>query len=91
MTSGFSKRTTAEGRINFGMWRVKYTRVIMHWAQDEIYCYHTASLTIIVNDEEYNALLFTVLYLSVIRKVEDYQFDTISNVEDLGKFKDERM
>ena len=45
MESGFSKRTTAQGRINFGMWRVKYTLGIMHWEQDESCWSCTASIT----------------------------------------------
>ena len=33
--SVFSLRTTAQGRINFGMLRMDYTLGIIHWAQDE--------------------------------------------------------
>ena len=33
MDSGFSKRNTNQGRINFGMRRVKYTLLIMKWAK----------------------------------------------------------
>ena len=54
MDSGFSKRTTAQGHINFGMRCVKYTLVIIHWAQDEIRCSRKASL-IGIADAEHNS------------------------------------
>ena len=43
MASSFAKRTVAQGRINFGMRRIKYTLGIMHWVQDEGRCSRTAS------------------------------------------------
>ena len=43
MESGFSNSTTAQGLINSGMRRVKYTLCIMHWAQDESRCSCTLS------------------------------------------------
>ena len=43
--SGFSKRTTAQGRINFGMRLLNYTLGIMHWVQYERRCYRTVYLT----------------------------------------------
>ena len=51
MASGFSKKTTAQGNINFGMWHVKYTLAIMHWAQYDIRCSCTLSSTGITNAE----------------------------------------
>ena len=70
MASGFSKRTTAQGSINFRMWRVKYTLGIIHWAKDESRCSRTSSPTGIVDAEEYKALLDTALDRSMQRKVE---------------------
>ena len=52
ITSGFSKRTTAQVRINFGMQRVKYTLGIIQWNQYERRWYHTESLTGITNDDK---------------------------------------
>ena len=51
MDSGFSKRTTTQGCINFGMRRVKYTLDFMHKEQDESCCSLTASLTGIADTE----------------------------------------
>ena len=50
--SGFSRRNTAQGHINFGMRRVKYNLGIMHWAQGESHCYCMAYLTGISDTEE---------------------------------------
>ena len=61
MASVFSKRTTTQGRINFGVRCVTYNLGIMHWAQDERRCSRMAYLTGIVDAEEYKALLGTAL------------------------------
>ena len=90
MASGFSNRTIAKRRINFGMWRVKYTLGIMHWAQDETRRPCTSSLTGISDAKEYKDLLDIALYRGMIRKVEADQADTISKAADTETFKDER-
>ena len=90
MAFGFSKGTTAQWNIIFGMWRMKYTLGIMHRAQDESRWSFTASLKFIYDAEEYKALLGTSFYWSTIRNIEDDQADTISKAADPGKFKDER-
>ena len=51
MAFSFSKRTSAQGRVNYGMRRVKYTIGIMHWAKDESPCSSTAYLIGIVDSE----------------------------------------
>ena len=90
MASVFSKRTTAQVCINFGIRSVKYTLVVMHREQDETCCSHTLSLTVVAHAEEYKALLVTALYQEELRNVEDDQVDTISKATDPVKFKDER-
>ena len=69
MSSDFSKNTTAQVRINFGLRCVKYTLVIMHWAQDESRCSRTGSLIGIDDSEGYKAILVTALYQATISKV----------------------
>ena len=88
MASGFSKRTTAQGCINFGMWRVKYTLVIMHWSKNESRYSRTASLTGITDAEEYKALLGTALDRAKQKKVESDQAETIRKAAYPGEFKD---
>ena len=89
MAAGFSKRITAQGRINFGMRRVKYALCIMNWAQSESPCSCTESLTGIADTREYKALLVIALYRATLRKVGAYQADTIRKAADPGKFKDD--
>ena len=89
MESGLSKRSTAQGHINFGMRHIKYTLGIIHWEQDDIRCSCTASLTGIADNEEYKALLGTALDLETLRKVEANQANTISKAADPVKLKDE--
>ena len=86
IASGFSKRTNAQGRINSGMRRVKYTLGIMYRSQDESRCSCTASLIDIADAKEYKALLGIALYHAILRKVEYCQDDTISKASDPGKF-----
>ena len=90
MDPGLFKTTTAQGCINFGMRRMKYTLGIMHWVQDESRCSRTVSITGISDAEEYKALLGTSLDCATLRKVEYGQSETISKAADPGKFKDER-
>ena len=52
MASVFYRRNTAQGRINFGVWRVNYTLGIMQWEQDEIRWSFTASLIGIADAKE---------------------------------------
>ena len=79
---------TIQGRINFGMRRVKYTLGIMHWAQDESRCSCTESLTWIADAEEYKPLWGTALDQAMLLKVESDQANTIIKAEYPGKFKD---
>ena len=65
--SGFYKRTTAQWRINFGMQHVNYTLGIMHWAQDEIRCSRTETLTGMSDAEEHKALLGIYLGSATLR------------------------
>ena len=90
MASKLSKRTTAQGLINFGILYVKYTLGIMHWAQDESYWSRTASLTGISDTDKHKALLGSVLDRSALRNVESDQAETIRKAAYPGKFKDER-
>ena len=82
MDSVFSRRTNSQGRINFGMWSVKNTLGIMHWAKDESRCLFTASLTEIADAKEYKALMGTALNRATLKKVEADQAETISKASD---------
>ena len=87
IASGFSKKTTVQEHMNFGMQLVKYTLEIVQWNQDESRCSYTASYRGIANTEEYKALLLTTLYRNTLRKVGAYQSESINKAADPGKFK----
>ena len=89
IASGFSKRTNAQGRINSGMRRVKYTLGIMYRSQDESRCSCTASLIEIADAKEYKALLGVASDCATLWKVEAKQAGTINKADNSGKFKDE--
>ena len=90
MASGFSKSTTAQGRINFGTRRVNYTLGIINWDQYKSRCSCTESLTGISDAEEYKDLLGIALDCATLWKVKAKQADTINKAGDPVKFKDER-
>ena len=44
MADGYEKRTQAQGRIPFGLRRIKLLIGVMHWVQDQDHCYRNASI-----------------------------------------------
>ena len=43
MADGYEKRTQAQGRIPFGLRRIKLHIGVMHWVQDQNRCYGNAT------------------------------------------------
>ena len=43
MADGYEKCTQAQGRIPFGLQRIKLLIGVMHWVQDQDHCYMNAS------------------------------------------------
>ena len=90
MADGYEKRTQAQGRIPFGLRHIKLLIGVMHWVQDQDRCYRNASTGNIANANEFREVIDISIQCTTLRKVEDYQVDTISKAADSGKFKDER-
>jgi hypothetical protein len=85
MAEEFGKRTTANGRIVFGIGRTKKLTGAMHWVQD---CYRANDVP---NHENFNLeVLLEALSLAQIRKSDLELVGTNTKASDPGKFKDER-
>ena len=90
MADGYEKRTQAQGRIPFGLRRIKLLIGVMHWVQDQDRCYRNASTGNIADANEFREIIDISIQCAALRKVEDDQVDTISKAADPGKFKDKR-
>ena len=90
MAEEFSKHTVAQGRISFGLRRIKLLLGVMHWVQDQDRCYRMASIDSIQDADEFQDILDVAIQRAALRKEEDDQVETVSKAADPGKFKDER-
>lgn len=85
MADEFGKRTTAQGRIVFGLGRLKRMLGAMHWVQD---CYRSSDVPNHVNFDD--GALLQALSLANVRKLDIDLVDTNTKAITPGKFKDER-
>lgn len=85
MAEEFSKRAVANGRIIFGIGRIKRLSGLMHWVQD---CFRTNTdpHNVVFDEDALNEALSRAL----VRKADIDLVDTNSKAADPGKFKDER-
>ena len=90
MADGYEKRTQAQGRIPFGLRRIKLLIGVMHWVQDQDRCYRNASTGSIADANKFREIIDISTQRAGLRKVEDDLVDMISKAADPGKFKDER-
>ena len=90
MADGYEKRTQAQGRIPFGLRRIKLLIGVMHWVQDQDRSYRNASTGNIADANEFREIIDIAIQHTALQKVEDDQVDTISKAANPGKFKDER-
>ena len=90
MAEDFSKHTVAQGRISFGLCRIKLLLGVMHWVQDQDRCYRMASINDVQDADEFRGILNVAIQRAALRNVEDDQVETISKAANPGKFKDKR-
>ena len=90
MADGYEKHAQVQGRIPFGLRRMKLLIGVMHWVQDQDHCYRSVSTGEIADASEFREIINISIQCAALRKVEDNQVDTISKAADPGKFKDER-
>ena len=85
MSDEFGKCTVAQGRITFGLGRLKRMIGVMHWIQD---CYRASDIPNHLNFND--GALIEALTLANVRKTDIDLVDTNSKAINPGKFKDER-
>jgi hypothetical protein len=85
MADEFAKRTIANGRMTFGVGRLKKLIDIMHWIQD-----YLRIGKVLDHNEFSNEELAQALVRAQIRKSDLGLVDTNTKAADPGKFKDER-
>ena len=90
MADDYEKRTQAQGRIPFGLRRIKLIIGVIHWVQDQDRCHRNASTGNIAHAKEFREIIDISIQRVALRKLEDDQLDTISKAADPGKFIDER-
>ena len=57
MADGYEKHTQAQGRIPFGLRRIKLLIGVMHWVQDQDRCYRNASTGNIADANEFREII----------------------------------
>ena len=90
MAEGFSKRSPAANRINFGMRRIKCFFAMMHLSQDHQRCSEEPDIAVFANADAFKEALQVSAQRALLRKNDSDQVDTISKAADPGKFKDEK-
>ena len=57
MADGYENCTQAQGRIPFGLRRIKLLIGVMHWVQDQDRCYRNASTDDIADANEFREII----------------------------------
>jgi len=89
LAESFSKRTTAEGKMYFGMARTKRLTALIHWVRDFERVSETPTIRGL-NQEGFRAALQVAAERAEIRKQEAEHSSTISRESAPGKLKSER-
>ena len=89
MADSSQKRIIAN-RINFGMRRTKWLIAMMHWVQDFYCCAKQPTIDDFVTASDLKQALSTAAQCASLCKDDTNQVDTISEVADPGKLKNER-
>ena len=69
MADGYEKRTQAQGRIPFGLRRIKLLIGVMHWVQDQDRCYRNVSTGNIADANEFREIIDISIQRAALRKV----------------------
>jgi hypothetical protein len=87
LAKGFGERTTAQGRINFGMRRTNYLKATLHWAQD----FRRVSRDVTLNDvndiTDFREQIEVARQRALIRSHNAAESDGLSKAADPGKLK----
>lgn len=90
LAESYGRRTVADGRVIFGLRRIRYLIGLIHWVQDFGRIGQEPSIEGINDEVQFRAALDEAFYRADVRKIEKDQADTVSKAADPGKFKDER-
>ena len=90
LAESYSRRTVADGRVIFGIRRIRYMIGLIHWVQDFIRIDEHPTIEGIDGAEALKVALDMAYQRADVRKIEKDQSDTVSKAADPGKFKDER-
>ena len=90
LTESYSSCTVADGRVIFGIRRIRYMIGLIHWVQDFIRIDEHPTIEGINGAEAFKVPLHMAYQRADVRKFENDQSDTVSKAADPGKFKDER-
>lgn len=90
LSESYGRRTIADGRVIFGLRRIRYLIGLIHWVQDFGRVGGEPTIEGINNAAQFQAALDEAFYRADVRKVEKDQSDTVSKAADPGKLKDER-
>ena len=90
LAESYGRRTVGDGRVIFGLRRIRYLIGLIHWVQDFGRTGQTPTIVDINNDAQFRETLDEAYYRADVRKIEKDQSDTVSKAADPGKLKDER-
>ena len=90
LAKSYTRRTAADGRVIFGLRRVRYLIGLVHWVQDFQRVGEEPTIVGVDGAAQFREALTEANRRAEVRKVEKDQSDTVSKAADPGKFKDER-
>jgi hypothetical protein len=90
LAKGFSDRTIANGRINFGLRRTNLLKATVHWVHDFRRISREPTLDSINNVQEYREAIEIARQRASTRKHNADESDTLSKAADPGKLKKQK-
>ena len=90
LAESYGRRTVADGRVIFGLRRIRYLIGLVHWVQDFGRIGIEPTIVGINDAAQLRSALDEAYYRADVRKIEKDQADTVSKAADPGKLKDER-
>jgi hypothetical protein len=81
------RRTIGDGRVIFGLRRIRYLIGLIHWVQDFVRTRQTITIVGMNNDVQFRETLDEAFYCANVRKIEKDLSDTVSKAADPDKLK----
>lgn len=90
LAESYGRRTLGDGRVIFGLRRIRHLIGLIHWVQDFRRVGEEPSIAGINDAAQFREALDEAFDCADVRKIEKDQADTVSKAADPGKLKDER-